>query len=78
MNNISVEIGNLESNNTHKMNSIDWLVSQDVNTKLLNISILVENQEGYAVLNLDEESWENLKEDVDEMIYEMYFGNRKD
>lgn len=78
MNNISVEISSLKSNDTHKMDSINWLVSQNVNTKLLNISILVENQEGYAVLNLDEESWENLKEDVDEMIYEMYFGNRKD
>lgn len=78
MNNISIEIGNLESNDIHKIDSINWLVSQDIKTKLINIGIVVENQEGYAVLNLDEESWENLKEDVDEMIYEMYFGNRKD
>lgn len=78
MNNIFIEIGNLESNDIHKMDSINWLVSKNIKTKLLNISIVVESQEGYAVLHLDEESWENLKEDVDEMIYEMYFGNRKD
>ena len=76
MNKITAEIGALESNNTHVMNNINWLVAQDTQTKQLEVSVIVENEEGYVVLNLDEETWENLKEDVDEMIYEMYFGGR--
>lgn len=76
MNKITTEISSLESNNTHVMDNINWLVTKDVQTKQLEVSVIVENKEGYVVLNLDEETWETLKEDVDEMIYEMYFGGR--
>lgn len=76
MNKITTEISSLESNNTHVMDNINWLVTKDVQTKQLEVSIIVENKEGYVTLNIDEETWETLKEDVDEMIYEMYFGGR--
>lgn len=76
MTNITVEIGSLESNDTHVMEDINWLVTKDVQTKQLEIHIIVENKEGYVSLGLDEESWENLKEDVDEMIYDMNFGDK--
>lgn len=76
MNKITTEISSLESNNTHVMDNINWLVTKDVQTKQLEVSVIVENEEGYVTLNIDEETWENLKEDVDEMIYEMYFGGR--
>lgn len=76
MNKITAEISSLESNNTHVMDNINWLVTKDVQTKQLEVSIVVENEEGYVTLNIDEETWETLKEDVDEMIYEMYFGGR--
>lgn len=76
MNKITAEISSLESNNTHVMDNINWLVTKDVQTKQLEVSIIVENEEGYVTLNIDEETWETLKEDVDEMIYEMYFGGR--
>ena len=68
MNKITTEISSLESNNTHVMDNINWLVTKDVQTKQLEVSVIVENKEGYVVLNLDEETWETLKEDVDEMI----------
>lgn len=76
MNKITAEISSLESNNTHVMDNINWLVTKDVQTKQLEVSIVVENEKGYVTLNIDEETWETLKEDVDEMIYEMYFGGR--
>lgn len=76
MNKITTEISSLESSNTHVMDNINWLVTKDVQTKQLEVSIVVENEEGYVTLNIDEETWETLKEDVDEMIYEMYFGGR--
>lgn len=76
MNKITAEISSLESNNTHVMDNINWLVTKDVQTKQLEVSIVVENEAGYVTLNIDEETWETLKEDVDEMIYEMYFGGR--
>ena len=75
MNKITAEIGSLESNDTHAMNYIRWLVTQNMQTKQLEVSIAAENKEGYVVLRFDEETWENLKEDVDEMIYDMYFGD---
>lgn len=76
MNKITTEIGNLESNVIHAINYIRWLVTQNMQTKQIEVSIAVENKEGYVVIRFDEETWENLKEDVDEMIYEMYFGGR--
>lgn len=76
MNKITTEIGSLDSNNNYEMDSINWLVTEDTNTKEKSVSIVAENSEGYVVLTLDEETWNNLHEDVDEMLYEMTFGDK--
>lgn len=76
MNKITTEIGSLDSNNTYEMDSINWLVTENTITKEKSVSIVVENSEGYVVLTIDEETWNDLHEDVDEMFYEMTFGDK--
>ena len=59
----------------HQIEDFDWMVSKD-KKGLIEVSIIAEDPKGYIHLNISEELWENLKEDVDEMIYEIYFGDK--
>lgn len=69
------KFGNNTIEEAHQIEDFDWMVSKD-KKGLVEISIIAESPEGYITLNINEDLWETLKEDVDEMIYEMYFGGR--
>lgn len=69
------KFGNNTVEEAHQIEDFDWMVSKD-KKGLIEVSIIAEGPEGYIHLNISEELWENLKEDVDEMIYEIYFGDK--
>jgi hypothetical protein len=69
------EFGNNNTNENHQIEEFNWMVTKD-EKGLIKVSIIAEGPEGYVTLNISEELWENLKEDVDEMIYEIYFGDK--
>lgn len=69
------EFGSDNTNENHQIEEFNWMVTKD-EKGLIKVSIIAEGPEGYVTLNISEELWENLKEDVDEMIYEMYFGDK--
>lgn len=69
------EFGNNTVDEEHQIEEVNWMVTKD-EKGLIEVSIVAEGPEGYITLNISEELWENLKEDVDELIYEMYFGGR--
>lgn len=69
------EFGNTTVDEEHQIEQFNWFVSKN-EEGLIEISIIAEDLKGYITLNISEELWENLKEDVDEMIYEIYFGDK--
>ena len=69
------EFGNNTVDEEHQIEEFNWMVSKD-EKGLIEVSIVAEGPEGYITLNISEELWENLKEDVDELIYDMYFGDK--
>lgn len=69
------EFGSDNTNENHQIEEFNWMVTKD-EKGLIKVSIIAEGPEGYITLNISEELWENLKEDVDELIYEMYFGDK--
>lgn len=68
------EFGNNTVDEEHQIEEFNWMVSKN-EQGLIEVSIVAEAPEGYINLTINEELWENLKEDVDEMIYEIYFGD---
>ena len=69
------EFGNTTVDEEHQIEQFNWVVSKD-EKGLIEVSIIAEDLKGYITLNISEELWENLKEDVDELIYDMYFGDK--
>lgn len=69
------EFGNNNTNENHQIEQFNWFVSKN-EEGLIEISIIAEGPKGYITLNINEDLWETLKEDVDELIYDIYFGDR--
>lgn len=69
------EFGSDNTNENHQIEEFNQMVTKD-EKELIEVSIVAEGPEGYITLNISEELWENLKEDVDELIYDMYFGDK--
>lgn len=69
------EFGNTTVDEEHQIEQFNWVVYKD-EKGLIEVSIIAEDLKGYITLNISEELWENLKEDVDELIYDMYFGDK--